>query len=65
MATLDRDDVLVVMAGFGMEPLGPGKRVLERLIGDPEVSGSHESAPDGFLMAYGSTVEPSRQITRA
>ncbi len=65
MATLDRDDLLLVMAGFGMEPLGPGKRVLEQLIGDPEVSGSHESAPDGFLMAYGGPVAGSREVRRA
>ena len=36
-----------------MEPLGFGKRLIERVIGDPEVSGTHEAAPDGFLLAYG------------
>lgn len=53
MAALGPDDLLLVVSGFGMEPLSLGKRVLERVAGDPELSGSHEGAPDGFLMAYG------------
>jgi predicted AlkP superfamily phosphohydrolase/phosphomutase len=65
LATLDADDLLLVVSGFGMEPLGPGKRILERLVGDPEVSGSHEAAPDGFLMAYGGPVARSSQLQRA
>jgi hypothetical protein len=36
-----------------MEPLSLGKRVLEGLVGDRELSGSHERAPDGFVIAYG------------
>lgn len=61
---LDADDLLLVVSGFGMEPLGPGKRVLERLMGDPEVSGTHEGAPDGFLMAYGGPVARARLLPR-
>jgi hypothetical protein len=56
MATLGSDDLLLVVSGFGMEPLSLGKRLLERLIGDPQLSGSHERAPDGFLLAYGRQV---------
>jgi hypothetical protein len=43
-----------------MEPLSPGKRVLEQLVGNPGISGTHERAPDGFLLAYGSVVAPGR-----
>jgi predicted AlkP superfamily phosphohydrolase/phosphomutase len=53
MKALGPDDLLFVVSGFGMEPLGFGKRILERVAGDPELSGTHEGAPDGFLMAYG------------
>ncbi len=53
MKALGPDDLLVVVSGFGMEPLSFGKRILERVAGDPELSGTHEGAPDGFLMAYG------------
>jgi predicted AlkP superfamily phosphohydrolase/phosphomutase len=56
MAALGPDDLLLVVSGFGMEPLSLGKRALERVIGDPELSGSHERAPDGFVMAYGRQV---------
>ena len=35
------------------------------MIGDPEVSGSHESAPDGFLLAYGAAVDGGRGVRRA
>jgi hypothetical protein len=39
-----------------MEPLSLPKRILERLMGARNVSGTHERAPDGFLMAYGTDV---------
>ena len=65
MAALGPEDLLLVISGYGMEPLGPGKRLVERLIGDPEISGTHEAAPDGFLLAYGSAVASGRQQQRA
>jgi predicted AlkP superfamily phosphohydrolase/phosphomutase len=52
-------DLLLVVSGFGMEPPNAVKRLLGRVIGDP-MSGTHERAPDGFLLAYGTTVEPGR-----
>jgi len=58
--TMGPDDVLLVVSGFGMEPVGLGKRVLARLLGQPDVSGSHEDAPDGFLLAYGGPVRSGR-----
>jgi len=61
MATLGPDDLLVVVSGFGMEPLHLGKRLLERAIGNAEISGTHENAPDGFLMAWGRAVAPGRK----
>ena len=60
MAALGPDDLLVVVSGYGMEPLAFGKRLIERVIGDPEISGTHEGAPDGFLLAYGAPVKPGR-----
>jgi predicted AlkP superfamily phosphohydrolase/phosphomutase len=53
MSALGPDDLLLVVSGFGMEPLSFGKRMLERVAGDPELSGTHEGAPDGFMLAYG------------
>jgi hypothetical protein len=58
IATLEADDLLLVVSGFGMEPIGLGKRLLARAVGDPDLSGTHEGAPGGFLLAYGSVVKP-------
>jgi predicted AlkP superfamily phosphohydrolase/phosphomutase len=65
IAALGPEDLLLVVSGYGMEPLGLGKRLLERAIGDPEVSGTHETAPDGFLMAYGAPAAKARLLARA
>ena len=65
IAELGPDDLLLVVSGYGMEPLTVSKRLLEQIIGDPEISGSHEAAPDGFLMAYGASVVRARQLRRA
>jgi len=65
MAGLGPEDLLVVVSGYGMEPLGLGKRLIERLIGDPEISGTHDAAPDGFLLAYGASVARGREQARA
>ena len=65
IAGLGSDDLLMVVSGFGMEAQTPGKRLLERLVGDPRFSGTHERAPDGFLLAYGSAIAPARQTRGA
>jgi predicted AlkP superfamily phosphohydrolase/phosphomutase len=54
-------DLLMVVSGFGMQPLNPIKQAVARLLGDPDFSGTHEQAPDGFLLAYGSAAEPGRR----
>ena len=56
---LGPDDLLLVISPFGMEPLSLPKRLLERALGNHE-SGTHERAPDGFLMAFGSAVRAGR-----
>jgi predicted AlkP superfamily phosphohydrolase/phosphomutase len=65
IAGLGPEDLLLVVSAYGMEPLGLGKRILEQAIGDPELSGTHEAAPDGFLMAYGTAVASTRLVRRA
>jgi hypothetical protein len=65
LSSLGENDLLVVVSGFGMEPLTFGKRLLERVIGDPRFTGTHERAPDGFLIAYGAAVAPARQARGA
>lgn len=60
IARLGPNDLLLVVSAFGMEPLSPGKRVLELMFGNPQVSGTHERAPDGFVLAFGSAVAAGR-----
>ena len=55
------EDLLLVVSGFGMEPVSIAKRLLARAIGDPAMTGTHETAPDGFLLAYGASVESGRR----
>lgn len=64
IGALGPDDLLLVVSGYGMEPLGFGKRLLEVMIGDRDLSGTHEGAPDGFLMAYGPSIARSRLLPR-
>ena len=58
MERLGPNDLLLVVSAFGMAPLSPGKRVLENIAGNPQISGTHERAPDGFVLAFGSPVAP-------
>ena len=61
---LQPGDLLLVVSPFGLEPLSLPKRLLERTIGNPNISGTHERAPDGFLLAYGTAVKPGRYPAR-
>jgi len=60
IASLGPDDLLLVVSAFGIEPLSPGKRLLEQMVGNADISGTHERAPDGFLLAFGRAVAPAR-----
>lgn len=51
-------DLLIVISGFGMERTPLVKRWFSRAIGESDPTGSHEAAPDGFLLAFGSNVAP-------
>jgi hypothetical protein len=53
-------DLLLVVSGFGMQPLNPIKKLFARLLRDPDYTGTHERAPDGFMIAFGTAVQPGR-----
>ena len=57
---LQRGDLLLVVSGFGMQRLHPAKDLLARLLRDPVMRGTHDSAPDGFLLAFGTSVQRGR-----
>ena len=57
---LEEGDLLLVVSGFGIEPNSLVKRVWLRIRGQSDQPGSHEWAPDGFLLAYGARVSPGQ-----
>jgi hypothetical protein len=58
MEQLQGGDLLLVVSGFGIEPNSLVKRMWLRLRGQSDQPGSHEWAPDGFLLAYGANIKP-------
>ncbi len=58
MQTMAGGDLLVVVSGFGMAPRHPVKQLLGRLLNSPDHNGTHENAPNGFLLAFGAAVQP-------
>ncbi len=58
------DDLLLVVSGFGMDRETLLKQLVARVRGEPERPGSHDRAPDGFLIAYGSNVQPNSSLPR-
>ncbi len=60
LASLRPGDLLLAVSGFGMQQPNAIKNLTGRLIGDP-MSGTHERAPDGFLLGYGTAIEPGRR----
>lgn len=61
VASLGPGDLLLVVSGFGMQPVSPFARLANRLLRQPDASGAHDRAPDGFLLAYGSAVERGKR----
>jgi predicted AlkP superfamily phosphohydrolase/phosphomutase len=49
-------EILVVVSGYGLEPVPLWRRWLAGLQGGPPLSGNHESAPDGFVLVVGDGV---------
>lgn len=61
MSRMDEGDLLIVVSGFGMQRLNPLKRALGRLVSGVDYTGTHERAPDGFMLAFGAAVAPGGQ----
>jgi predicted AlkP superfamily phosphohydrolase/phosphomutase len=50
------EDVLVVVSAYGLDPVPLHRRVVSRMMGDVDRSGTHENAPDGFIAAIGNGI---------
>jgi len=56
------DELLVVYASHGVEPLPLLKRYLERLLGNSEASAYHEYGPDGLVFFVGKDITGGNYI---
>ena len=52
------DALLLVVSGFGMEAVSLPHMLANRILRLPDDTGTHEDAPDGFLLALGPNVAP-------
>ncbi|TAK15933.1 MAG: hypothetical protein EPO35_06265 [Acidobacteria bacterium] len=59
MAKLRPGDLLLVVSGFGQDAVSLPRVIANRILRLPDDTGSHENAPDGFLLAFGSNVAPA------
>jgi predicted AlkP superfamily phosphohydrolase/phosphomutase len=64
-AALRPDEILLVVSGHGMEPVPLWRRWLTGAVGGEEMTGTHEWAPDGVLLALGDGVQPRATIEGA
>ncbi len=58
-------EVLLVVSGYGMQPLPLWRRLAEALGGDASLSGTHLGAPDGFVLAVGDGIKPGALLRDA
>lgn len=62
LTNLKEDETLVVFSTHGMEPLPLWKRLVEWILGNPQVSGHYEFAPDGVIFFYGREIIRGRPL---
>ncbi len=62
LAALKEDELLVVFSPHGIEALPLWKRFVEGLIGNPDVSATHENAPEGMIFFYGKDIIRGKNI---
>lgn len=55
-------EVLIVVSGYGMEPVPLWRRVITGLTGGGTISGTHDGAPDGFFLALGDGIRAGVSI---
>jgi predicted AlkP superfamily phosphohydrolase/phosphomutase len=57
-------DLLLVVSSFGMDQETLLKQLVARARGESARPGTHDRAPDGFLIAYGTNVAPNPALPR-
>ncbi|UCC40936.1 MAG: hypothetical protein JSV96_05745 [Candidatus Aminicenantes bacterium] len=62
LASMKEDELLIIYSPHGIEPLPLWKRVVERFLGNPDVSAYHENAPEGVVFFYGKSIAKGKNI---
>ncbi|MGB8953414.1 MAG: hypothetical protein WCC06_12210 [Candidatus Aminicenantales bacterium] len=62
LAALKEDELFVAYSPYGIDPLPVWKRYVEWLLGNADVSASHEGAPDGAIFFYGKGIQRGKNI---
>jgi predicted AlkP superfamily phosphohydrolase/phosphomutase len=62
---LKPNEVLLVVSGYGMEPVPHWRRLLSALTGNSGMTGTHTSAPDGFILAVGDGIRAGATFRQA
>ncbi len=62
---LDPDDVLLVVSGYGMQPVPPWRRGVSILLGASDADAQHAPGSSGFLLAIGSAIKPGAVLADA
>jgi hypothetical protein len=62
---LKAGEVVLVVSGYGMEPVSLARRLLAPSRGEVPAGGTHAGAPDGVLLAFGDGVRPGAAISGA
>jgi hypothetical protein len=62
LAGLKDNEILVVYSPFGLEPLPLWKRFAEWIMGNSEISATHEDTPDGAVFFYGNGIEKRNSL---
>ncbi len=62
---LRRDELLVVISGYGLHPTPPWRRLAAALVGGAAPGGTHDDAPDGFILALGDGIRRGARFERA
>lgn len=55
---LRRGEVLLVVSGYGMQPVPLWRRLLQGALGDSSMTATHADAPDGVFLAVGDGIRP-------
>jgi predicted AlkP superfamily phosphohydrolase/phosphomutase len=58
-------ETLLVVSSYGMQPVPLWRRLLAAATGGAKRSGTHASAPDGFLLAVGDAIRPGARLVGA